>query len=66
MQDQNDPKQGHSNDQDLAILIINSITNRCNEPPDVYDAASSYVPDPNLYEPTKHHVYEEYIRGFLI
>ena len=52
MQDQNNLKHGHSNDQGLAISIINSIINRSNVTLVVYDAASSYVPDSNLYEPT--------------
>ena len=60
MQDQNDPEQGHSG-QDFAVSIINSIVNRPNETAHIYDATSGYVSDPNLYEPTRHHVYEEYI-----
>ena len=56
--------QNHDN-RDLAISIISSIINRSNEIPNVYDAALSYSPDPNLTEPVKIYVYKEYIRDLL-
>ena len=54
----------NSSDQDFAILIIGSLADRSNEASYIYDAASSYSPDPNLTEPGKDYVYEEYIMTF--
>ena len=64
MQDQNDPNRGHSNDQDLAISIINSIINSSNETL-TFMIPSSYFQDLNLNNPTKRCNYEEYVINFL-
>ena len=53
------------NDQDIAISIISNLINCSNEAQNIYDVASNYKLDPNLTEPGKQYVYDEYIRDFL-
>ena len=55
----------HSSDEDEAITIFKSITERSRGAQDIYNAVSYYEHDPNLYKDASHHDYDDDISNFF-